>query len=505
MLHSLGKRTHDDFVAAGSAQPAPAWAAIPHGGRPWPPSAHDMTSALGGTPFSPLVPPRNAVWDALQALDPLSLRSLLMTVSDSHERVARDIWDQYQKGRQAPTPPQSSSSELPLCSEWKEQNLEPSENAVKRVRFSLAISPAVSEHSLAPSLCNDVHTDPNLPEPAHFSRILRYGQPDSGPDTPRSDHGRVDACTASSSMPFDDECRAIWWMLKRAHKTKTEAAQKKVAPDVCSEVLRIVKSVAKEATPDDAPFVVRRNALQTLRNIGEGIYRATGTLGAEVRKCFQSDTSLEDGMLDILWKMSQEERDRMACLNDCLSTWQEKLEGLREIAQLYGVFGNLGTVLQALKGELRNPADPPIIKREDDDDDEAVVLADIPTRIHHEPQPNASTIKARGLATPQTPRTAPLDKTPTIPVCSTPHSLPMQPLTPASQPTRSPSLVQEPGPLVSIESVNANEALKPPQASATLSTYERPLHNDTPFNKKKAAGPSQTLPRRSTRKSTARK
>lgn len=114
-------------------------------------------------------------------------------------------------------------------------------------------------------------------------------------------------------------------------------------------------------------FATRRIALETLRKIGKSIVLSTGdTLQHEVHQHFQWDTSIEDGMRDIIDGMDEEERAEMLRWNDGREEWRDKLLELRSLEKRQCCFPGLDEVVELLLDGDKSEDDDD----EDDDDQE---------------------------------------------------------------------------------------------------------------------------------------
>lgn len=71
----------------------------------------------------------------------------------------------------------------------------------------------------------------------------------------------------------------------------------------------MIEQIRDEATCE-CSFGRKRSALETLRKIGKSITMVPSTLGHEVRKHFECDPCIQEGMLDILKSMNLEEKAR---------------------------------------------------------------------------------------------------------------------------------------------------------------------------------------------------
>lgn len=115
----------------------------------------------------------------------------------------------------------------------------------------------------------------------------------------------------------------------------------------------------------------RFNGLSVLRKIGKTIALSSNdTLGNEVQKQFQYDSSLEDGMFKIVSSMKPEERQTIRQDETSEEALWPKLHELQELGADYCIFGGLGKVLDLLDGGEGEDGEYEEYEGEDQDEDQ---------------------------------------------------------------------------------------------------------------------------------------
>jgi hypothetical protein len=102
---------------------------------------------------------------------------------------------------------------------------------------------------------------------------------------------------------FDSYSKMIWKSINNTHRSMKGSAQ--------YDIVSTVQSIAKQCDPF-TNTKTRWNGLSVLRKIGKTIALSSNdTLGHEVQKHFQSDSSFVDAMWDIVSAMMPEERQKI--------------------------------------------------------------------------------------------------------------------------------------------------------------------------------------------------
>ncbi|KAJ5610941.1 hypothetical protein N7510_007660 [Penicillium lagena] len=121
--------------------------------------------------------------------------------------------------------------------------------------------------------------------------------------------------------------------------------------DVANDIVSTVQSIAKQCGPF-ASTQTRWNGLSVLRKIGKTIALSSNdTLGHEVQKHFQSDSTFVDGMWDIVSAMTPEERQKIRQDESSPEALWPKLLELDELRENCCIFEDFGGVLDLLEGK----------------------------------------------------------------------------------------------------------------------------------------------------------
>lgn len=117
------------------------------------------------------------------------------------------------------------------------------------------------------------------------------------------------------------------------------------------EIVKIIESIRKQLR-GDCTFGSKKSGLEALRNIGRSVVDAPDTLGYEVRKEFQYQTDLTDGMLEILRGMSVVERRDMALNMTAKGRFVHRLCDLRDATAGFNIFEGLEDTIEMLEESL---------------------------------------------------------------------------------------------------------------------------------------------------------
>ncbi|KAF2662256.1 hypothetical protein K491DRAFT_710200 [Lophiostoma macrostomum CBS 122681] len=319
----------------------------------------------------PAVPVREDIWKALTSLDGLWVRTLLLQISDSQSRVAWEIWQEYQKQKarkRRRTCVSTKSYKRRVDESWLEterRNHDPSEvGSWDDLGFQAAdqeegsfVAGSVSQSNAgdfaSPSIVGDAATLRKASEvvPQRYSAA-----PSNEQDlTPQSSTSPQDSNRRANAGPpglsLDDECRQISFVMTKEHRHKSDESQRAVSPEVYKEVAWVIDRIREYACSREADFDNRKKSMETLRNVGETICSAEGTLGEEVRKKFITDPCLEGAMVDILMLMDPIELEAMANVDDSRSRFHEKLTELCLLGREHGIFQDLTEVVKVIRGE----------------------------------------------------------------------------------------------------------------------------------------------------------
>ncbi|KAJ5615699.1 hypothetical protein N7537_000813 [Penicillium hordei] len=138
---------------------------------------------------------------------------------------------------------------------------------------------------------------------------------------------------------FDHYSSSVWQSINVEYRSMGGGAQYDVSFEVAQDVVDTIKSITEQCGPFTNPQT-RFNGLSVLRKIGKTITLSSNdTLGHEVQKRFQWDTSVVEGMLEIL-----EIRENEASPE---SLWP-KLQELEELSSDHCIYPGLEAVLGRL-------------------------------------------------------------------------------------------------------------------------------------------------------------
>ncbi|OJJ43672.1 hypothetical protein ASPZODRAFT_136126 [Penicilliopsis zonata CBS 506.65] len=165
-------------------------------------------------------------------------------------------------------------------------------------------------------------------------------------------------------ISFEGLSGSIWKSLNVTHARLSGSNQYDMAGEVCREINETVESIAARCGPSANPKT-RFNGLSVLRKIGKSIAYAVDTLGHEVHKQYQWDTSLEEAMAKIIRSMEREERESIRWDEGPDALWFKLLE-LQDLAEDFCIFVELNDAVALLEDEDDEDDD------DDDDEDEDV-------------------------------------------------------------------------------------------------------------------------------------
>ena len=163
-------------------------------------------------------------------------------------------------------------------------------------------------------------------------------------------------------ISFDHLSKEIWYKINKQYRSMSSSAQYNMSFEVFHDIGDIIQSIAEEAGVEHASFGTKASGLETLRKIGKTICMSSNdTLGHEVQNQFSMDPRFADTMKVIAGVLNDEECEMMCNLNDGRSTFLQKMEELRDLAEDYCCFDGLQEVIDILTGEAIG---------EDEDNDE---------------------------------------------------------------------------------------------------------------------------------------
>ena len=328
-------------------------------------------------------PRRDQLWDALRRLDGVWVRTLLLRISDTQERVAHEIWNEYLERYGKKRVSITAKHQLP---EGK------GEYGQRDIGFQAyggnmpIISPGLNTPDLQKIFIPEVDVNPGpeqgqddssgasymdsvIGSPEYINQDLKIPTDrsidvidDRGTNSAEPGrHGQVASPTTSTPMPlgigFQFGYRDAWLALRDSERNDLKPVPMDRVDEAHQKVVSIVNSLSYAAK--NASFARKQNILEALRNIAQLLCNPDSALGCKVQKRFRHDTCLEDTMLSILWSMSVEERQNMSDskedTNSQKSTpWLEKLIEVWTGGQEHGLFGDLEVIIMLLKGEIED-------------------------------------------------------------------------------------------------------------------------------------------------------
>ncbi|KAI1339643.1 hypothetical protein F5Y15DRAFT_416035 [Xylariaceae sp. FL0016] len=145
---------------------------------------------------------------------------------------------------------------------------------------------------------------------------------------------------ARQVINFDHDSKEVWRTLNTSHYTRLSGSKQfDAAGDVLDEILGCVHAIGDQVRDRSATILLNDD-----------------TLGHEIRKEFQWESSIPEFMLRIAKSMTVEERERAAATTDQKRSLVEEVEAVLEHAQVSCIdgFDGLGTVLKLLRNEDGN-------------------------------------------------------------------------------------------------------------------------------------------------------
>ncbi|KAL8862775.1 MAG: hypothetical protein Q9178_000717 [Gyalolechia marmorata] len=141
-------------------------------------------------------------------------------------------------------------------------------------------------------------------------------------------------------IDFDHHSKSIWRALTNADKMSGSHAWE-ASFDVTDSIQSAVETIV-DSTPAHASLGTKKSALYTLRKICKIIVvNGSDTCGREVCKTVGEEETLEKGMLDVVGRMSEEEKE---CFRGD-TEWVGKMEELLELGERWEMFERIGDVL----------------------------------------------------------------------------------------------------------------------------------------------------------------
>lgn len=116
--------------------------------------------------------------------------------------------------------------------------------------------------------------------------------------------------------------------------------------------------IGEQAGAQHVPFGTKASGLETLHKIGKTICLSSNdTLGHEIQTQFDGNPVFEDAVFAVVNVLSEEERERMCDRDDGRSTFLQKMLELKQLADEYCLFDELGEVIATLSGDAASEDD----------------------------------------------------------------------------------------------------------------------------------------------------
>jgi hypothetical protein len=240
----------------------------------------------------------------IAALEGKALRDLLLQSAASSQEIQRSIKDAYHRQVSRPQPP-------PLLPQ-----------------------PLLSTHMQQAAAAAATRASAGANASANANANAITGRPAGAAATTTTPLSQTRPVTN-----FDHYSKSAWHALNdRDLLSLSGSLQHKRAMDVYSDICDCVNAIADIVSKDlpAAPLGTKQNALETLRRIAKTVILGEDTLGHEVRKHFQNDSTISNLMIRIAESMSPEERLRTGKRADAKGgTLVSKLEWVRDQAEGY--------------------------------------------------------------------------------------------------------------------------------------------------------------------------
>ncbi|KAL9034824.1 MAG: hypothetical protein Q9180_005195 [Flavoplaca navasiana] len=145
-------------------------------------------------------------------------------------------------------------------------------------------------------------------------------------------HSEILAAERSRVIDFDHYSKSIWRALRDADKLSGSRAWE-ASFDVSTSIKSAAQKMVKGA-PAHASLGTKKSALYTLRKICKTVALGRNdTCGHEVYNTLTGEQTLENGMLDIISVMSEQEKEIMRGDGE----WVGKMEELEEMGDFDGI------------------------------------------------------------------------------------------------------------------------------------------------------------------------
>ena len=212
----------------------------------------------------------------------------------------------------------------------------------KRARSSttnVETQPAAVDSSKIPDLVSSL--SPSIV--ANLLKVAAETHPDVA-TTLKSEADRVARANKAKIVNFDHLSKSAWKTLNVTYERMSGSHAYELSGEASSSIEKCFKTIQKQC-PATASFRTKENALETLRKIGKSICLSTGVIPREIRKDYGCVGSLTATMVMIARSLEDGEKDK-------LQPWcDDKLVELQDIAEGYGIFEDLGEVIDIFSGE----------------------------------------------------------------------------------------------------------------------------------------------------------
>jgi hypothetical protein len=160
----------------------------------------------------------------------------------------------------------------------------------------------------------------------------------------------------AATNKFAQHVSDVEYAVIEEHSDLSETKQYDRAYMVCIKVVSAIDAIFKEACAQHIPWAIKHSALGSLIQIGRIICDGTDTMGHEVRKHFQSNSILEDGVTEIVNILTVEERGRLCQAPGGSMSIRDWIKNLIDISAGFVMFTNLVDVIELLSDIPRTEA-----------------------------------------------------------------------------------------------------------------------------------------------------
>jgi hypothetical protein len=152
----------------------------------------------------------------------------------------------------------------------------------------------------------------------------------------------------ATTNKFTQHVRDVQYAVIEEHSDLSGTKQYDRAYTVIAKVVSAINSISKEACAQNIPWAIKHSALESLIQIGRIISDGTDTMAHEVRKYFQSNLILEDGITEIVKTLTVEERGRLCQAPGGSMSIRDWIKNLIDLSAGFVMFTNLVDVIELL-------------------------------------------------------------------------------------------------------------------------------------------------------------